>query len=527
MSHTSFQSLFRAKEFATLSGRRKRNLAVLSVVTLLTFLSVGFALGGLAYLSEKLNDPFVRQLSFQANTKVTGVPNSDAVETVKSWSDMFDFNEQDVRMYGPTYNRFETADSQPIRSYRGRSMSKGDPVLEDLCDPNNVVWKSDKTPTPKELVEGMDDANIRIIVTRDMLFKHGYNIEAPPSYLRIERPGDRPWQVPLLAVVKKLPDRAAYILTHNAWLALEGVPSSIYVGGSDQLYVHFEGLQNAQAKNQLLNALKAEVGTCGIPVSRYTWRNGTTNAERSRWTPRKEDVLEMQLERGSGAHFRLADALREFFKANQGTPLYAWGGKGGTRIPDEEGADKFKNMSVYFNSLEKVTPFSERITTEFERVEVDLSSIENKDSLRLFSGLALILAIFLIGFSVLSITTFVNSLISAHFQRIQRNLGTLKAFGLSTKVLMRAYARISLVFVLISTAFGFVMALGIGMAGTMRLMIQAARLPLAPNVLYFDLFNNQSVITFVVIVITSYFFVRINLSRLLKYTPGELIYDRV
>ncbi len=527
MSQTTFQSLFRAKEFATLSGRRKRNLAVLSVVTLLTFLSVGFALGGLAYLSEKLNDPFVRQLSFQANNKVTDVPNSEAKTTVKGWSELYNFKEQDVRMYGPTFNRFKTADGQPIRSYRGRSMSKGDPVLEDLCAPGNVVWKSEKTPKPRDLVEGMDDANIRIIVTRAMLVKHGYKPDDPPSYLRIVRPGDRPWQVPLLAVVKKLPDRAAYILTHNAWLALEGVPSSIYVEASDQLFVHFEGLRDDVAKNQLLNALKKEVSKSGIAVDRYTWRNGTMNVERSRWTTRDEDVLELQLQRGTRAHFDLANKLTSFFQANQGTPLYAWGGKGGVRIPDQEGADKFKNMSVYFNSLEKVTPFAERLTAEYEKVEVDLSSIENKDSLRLFSGLAYILAIFLIGFSILSITTFVNSLISAHFQRIQRNLGTLKAFGLSKKVLMRAYARISLVFVLISTAVGFVVAMGIGSAGTMRLMIQAARLPLAPNVLYFDLFNAESAITFVVIVIASYFFVRINLNRLLKYTPGELIYDRV
>jgi len=523
MSQTTFQSLFRAKEFATLSGRRRRNLAVLSIVTLLTFLSVGFALGGLNYLAEKLNDPFVRQLSFQANQKITGVSNTEAIETVQRWSEKYDFAKKNVRMYGPTYNGFYNNENKTLGRIRGRGMSNDNPVLKDLCESTNIVWQSPKG----DLVQNMDDANIRIIVTEDMIVKHGYDPTRPPSYLRIARPGSEAWQIPVLAVVKRLPDRSSYILSHNAWLALEGSNGTIQREPGNALFLHFEDVSGKADQEAIEQELSKEASKAQVSIKSYTWKNGTMNTERSRWTTRKENVLELRLQRKDTSNFHLAYKLDNFLRRRNGTALFAWGSKDGTRIPNSNGAQFYRDMSIYFNGLDLVSPFEEELTQRFEKVEVNLSSIENKKSLRLFSRLAYILAIFLISFSILSITTFVNSLISAHFQRIQRNLGTLKAFGLSTKILMRAYARISLVFVIISTIVGYVLAVGIGMAGTMRILITVAGLNPPPGQLYFDLFNTESALTIAVIIIMSYVFVRINLSRLLKYTPGELIYDRV
>ena len=527
MSQHNFQSLFRSKEFITLSGRRRKNIAILSLVTFFTFLSVGFSLGGLAFLSDKLDDPFVRQLSFQANQEVTGQPNTQTISTVKSWATDFKFDPNNVRMYGPTFNSFFDINNKELRRMRGRSISQANPVLVDLLKSKNIVWKS-----PREdgkLIDQMDDAQIRIIVTADLLQMHGYDPSNPPSFLRIYRQGAEPWQAPLLAVVKRLPDRSAYVLSHNAWLCLEGVPGMIESEKSDKLFLHFDALPSSN-KPQLLSELKKAIISTGIGVDRYTWREKSQNTKSSFWTTRGDEILELSMVGSQHSNYELARKIQPFLSKNKGIALFEWGSKDGLRISNSVAADNYENMTVYFQKqggLEQVPLFAEKLVNTFEKVAVDLSSIENKSSMRLFSGLAHILAIFLIAFSILSITTFVNSLISSHFQRIQRNLGTLKAFGLSKKILIRAYARISLIFVLLSTTIGFLLAMGTGLTGAMRLIIQVAGLPVANQELYFSLLNIESGVTFGVIVIVSYFFVRLNLRRLLKYTPGELIYDRV
>ena len=520
MSETTFQSLFRTKEFSTLSGRRKRNIVVLSIVTLFTFISVGFALGTLEYLGNKLNDPFVRQLSFQVSQKITGVPNSEAVQTVQSWSNKYNFNPKNVSLFGPTWNQFYAADGKYKRKMRGRGMSQSNPVLKDLVSNKNIVWASPGT----DLQAQMDGYNIRIIVTADFMESHGFDPNDPPSFLKIHRPGSESWQIPLLAVVKRLPDRASYVLTNDAWLSLEGAENTISRQPGNTLYLYFPQTE-AKSQEDILSETTKEISLTRIKPQSVGWIESKYVTAASMWTPRNEDLIEIKLNRSDTSNFELARRLQDYLNKSSALAMFEWGSATGVQLVGQN--NKYEIMTVYLDDLEQVNPFTEELINTYDRVEVDLSSIENKESLRLFSGLAYIMAIFLISFSILSITTFVNSLIGSHFQRIQRNLGTLKAFGLSKKILMRAYARISLTFVLISATVGYLVAFAIGYVGTMRVLISLANLPLAPKIPYFNLFNWESGVTFLVIVSTSYLFVRLNLSKLLQYTPGELIYDRV
>lgn len=523
MSKTTFQTLFRAKEFVTLSGRRRRNIVILSLVTLSTFLSVGFALGGLNYLAKKLDDPFVKQLSFQANKKITGVDNSEAIKTVQSWSDEFQFNAKNVTMYGPTFNRFLDVDGKPQRRFKGRGMSAQNPVLKDLLGSDNLSWFS---PTANLMAE-MDDALIRIILKESFLEKHGFDALDPPSYIRIFRPGLEPRQVPVLAVVKELPDKANYVLSHNAWLALTTTEGTIPKTLGNELLVYVKGLSKSN-EAQIHQELRQEAQKANIAVESIYTVPGKSITEPSRWSPRNEAIVNISMPRGDTSNYQLAAALGTYLEGKSGMVLYPWGSIDQYKL---EGGEKyFENMTVYFNDLKQVEPFTEKLIAEFDAgrgIEVDLSSLKNKDNLRLFSGLAKILAVFLIAFSVLSITTFVNSLISSHFQKIQKNLGTLKAFGLSTGALISAYARISLTFVVISASAGYLVALALGLVGTMRLVMMATGLPLDKDAIYFDLFNVESALTFIVIVATSFLFVWLNLRKMLKNTPGELIYGRV
>ena len=53
-----FQNLFIFNEYNELTGKTKSGIITLSVILGVTFLALGYAIGGINYLKEKMDDPF-------------------------------------------------------------------------------------------------------------------------------------------------------------------------------------------------------------------------------------------------------------------------------------------------------------------------------------------------------------------------------------------------------------------------------------------------------------------------------------
>jgi uncharacterized BrkB/YihY/UPF0761 family membrane protein len=110
--------------------------------------------------------------------------------------------------------------------------------------------------------------------------------------------------------------------------------------------------------------------------------------------------------------------------------------------------------------------------------------------------------------------------LQSYFQKVKRNLGTFKAFGIDNNKLISVYVLIMVatvcVAIVLSLAVSFMIqsilpVLGILKDGTFN---------------YIDLWSGKLLGSIMIIIAASVTTVYIVMYRLLKATPGDLIYDR-
>ena len=173
-------------------------------------------------------------------------------------------------------------------------------------------------------------------------------------------------------------------------------------------------------------------------------------------------------------------------------------------------------LAFNFNKLDKVRDFNEFLKTDPRfGMEISMDQVEAKENFALVSRLTGLIAIILLGFSILSIVFYINSLLTTHLEGIKNNLGTLKAFGLNNKFLISVYIKIIILFIIISIIIGYLISFGIKM-----LEVGFSKIPVI------DLFDYRIFITMIVILLFSSYISFISIRKILLKTPGDLIYNR-
>jgi hypothetical protein len=184
------------------------------------------------------------------------------------------------------------------------------------------------------------------------------------------------------------------------------------------------------------------------------------------------------------------------------------------------------NFVLNFAELKKIRHFSEKMFTRFG-YRVDLAALESKENFALTSLTTKLLAVCLFLFSLSGILIFVGTLLLSHLHSIAQNIGTMKAFGLSSKNLNNNYLKIS--FVLITS----VITASLLMLWLMQLtfadalfnrMISEGSSNLLQN--GFTPFNAWTITASFLILIGTIVITRIVGNKVLKHAPGDLIYRR-
>jgi uncharacterized BrkB/YihY/UPF0761 family membrane protein len=126
----------------------------------------------------------------------------------------------------------------------------------------------------------------------------------------------------------------------------------------------------------------------------------------------------------------------------------------------------------------------------------------------------------IIVFAIVCIILFIVNLLQSYFQKVKRNLGTFKAFGISNRDLISVYVLI-MAAIIISAIFMSVSVTWI-VQGIMHIC----------GVLkdgvhdYLSLWSYKTVSSIVIIIVAAIYTVYAVMHKLLKATPGDLIYDR-
>ena len=130
------------------------------------------------------------------------------------------------------------------------------------------------------------------------------------------------------------------------------------------------------------------------------------------------------------------------------------------------------------------------------------------------------LSICIILISVIFICVFIYFLLNTHFNKIQRNLGTFKAFGVSNKVLQRIYMSLLLIMTLASFVISLLLSYIISLSVDLITKLEG-------GFSWINVWVWQNGLLLVMAIVASWIVTRIVAQKKLCHTPGNLIYDRI
>jgi hypothetical protein len=185
-----------------------------------------------------------------------------------------------------------------------------------------------------------------------------------------------------------------------------------------------------------------------------------------------------------------------------------------------------------FNNLEKVRPFSIFLKNERGKyycsdsrgaLEIDLDTIEAKENLDLFNKFGVLLAIALSLVSIVLIVNYSLALLRLHISKNKKNLGTLTAFGYNNTKITGLYLNISMVLLLLTFGLAFLITSFLG-DFILSSVLSLTGTNVAAGALHFEPLNIG--IALGVFIALPLVLISLQINRLLKLSPGDLVYDR-
>ncbi|HPS12052.1 MAG TPA: ATP-binding cassette domain-containing protein [Prolixibacteraceae bacterium] len=510
-----FKHLFYRNETKELLGKKNKNFWLIVVILFFTFLAIGFSSGSLDYLKDKMEDPFVRSINAPIPAtnrnafKIIDRYNSDSLKQEYNYDTIVGYNKW------TTYFQGDLAES-PHRAVDGRSIPFDDPLV------NTIV---DKKINHSEGTAFTGERDISIIVTRNLIEKLGCS-ENPTFLYRKTRDG-RAIPIPIRAIVDKLPGEKIDFMTTQYYYSNSTFLGDRFLFADNKklyAYVVFDTLKIDEFKQ-----------TCDNFFEKYTRNKGKlepTNVDVFKYPNSYKSVVCLQVSFNFSENivmtdidelyklFRESDEVKQFIEKN--------------KIPDNEIlqayypnledriSKRYDYMAVNFNDLSRVDSFAVRFAEDAD-IKLEMSKIEQMKNYNFVSKLTGIMSLILICFSVIMINIFLSNILSTHLNKIKKNIGTFKAFGIDIK---RIYMGMMYNFVLLPLVLSLLLAALAGYAGAVYYLIDLISPFEIEKALYFDLYNSYTLISILVLAIVNYYAFSLIINRIFKQTPGDLIYDR-
>ncbi|MGK0365710.1 MAG: hypothetical protein ACI85O_002778 [Saprospiraceae bacterium] len=498
---TDFQSLFFRNEYRSLIGNSGKGMLTLVTILSLTLLALGTAIGGLDYLRIRMDNPFTNWVNMPIppsyEKKVVDV-RTFFEEAVNRDS----FNLQSISDYVAYGELFPDAEKGERYLCKGRTVQPDGALLRKVLgasDGNVISGFEFKSPDDK--IEDL----CGLVVTRRMLERLNYEIPGNQRKIPLSVDSFTVW-FNIISVVEELPNLSDFVsmprLYNMLTFSFDKTGFIDIDGDRNQLYFIAENTDKAYVtervksvfKNRSVNKVKHTEIVINDQQKHYLYQiifNDFFPAE---------EVAQMQHDLKNG--FEREDGYLAYTKWNCSERM-------------DEIARPY-HLAFNFSELDKVRDFKDFMQRPPFEMEISMAQIESKENFSLVSGLTSFISVILFLFGTASIVFFVDSLLKTHLQKVKTNLGTFKAFGLDNKLLVNTYLKIIITFLGAATLIAF--GLAILVAGGEELLTEESR---------FNLLNPWVLFAIVLLFVISYFKSRNTIGRILKNTPGDLIYNRV
>lgn len=521
--------LFIKRESTVVLGKNNSTLWLLAVVLTITFLAIAFSNASLNYLSYKMDDPFINWVDIKneyGEGDFKGLENALDIEE----------NKQKYHYYGYQFDHYYTmmffgkehSNLQYLKCRFFQSLNTS--LVEAILSDDNVVnnWRIAD-------LSALDTNSIGVIITEESMIKLGF--EEAPSYIDFQAYGtgmdadgydvnasEYGFEVfgeqfvrapiPVLAVVKHLPGNVDLISTSYMYNQRWNDNTYPFIFGhhpeyAENLCYFVPSDINEDKLYDKINKVAAELVESEIDID-----------DSSFWSPeivpfRDGNFIMIDCYGEELSYQNWADINRAILSeyADQGLcRVYAYDFSA-------YNLSQKAYISVHFEDLDNLRDF-ENFARENFNVKIDMTQINAKENFNAVSTMGNILSALIIVFAIVCIILFIVNLLQSYFQKIKRNLGTFKAFGISNKDLISVYVLIMAGIVIaaigISVFTTWIIQGGLHICGFLKDGVFD----------YLLLWSFKTVCSIVIIIIAAISTVYIVMKNLLKATPGDLIYDR-
>ena len=156
-------------------------------------------------------------------------------------------------------------------------------------------------------------------------------------------------------------------------------------------------------------------------------------------------------------------------------------------------------------------------------LKIDLTDVEAKENLGIFSGFANLLSLALIVISLILIINYTGAILRLHINKNKKNLGTLTAFGYKNSTITRLYLKITATILSLSFVLSYLIVWPLGYLGFKAFLSVTGLSNSLSDVSFAHWPLYYSIPLFVLLPLV---IVSVRIRKQLKATPGDLVYDR-
>ena len=515
-----YLKLLAQRESKVVLGKYYSNMWILVIVFIATFISIAFSNGSMIYLEEKMNDPFTNWVDIPTDVENSNFDRFKSVLEDKEVCNKYSIKrvQYDYYLSLNIFNRecnsthylrcryFSDMDSTDIVN----AILSDENIVNDCCIDRNVQIKN----------------SLGVIMTLDAIQRLGYSADSLPTYINYcaanveadKRFGFKmhnekylPVPLPVLAVVKRLPSNLDFIAS-----------SRLYSDISNQVFEfksHPEYIENIifSVKKGYEDTFKKKLNGIKLPdgVPAMTVLPAVKGAHNNIKNWRGDELFQVYFgyeKLPDSFYINICKEIELACDANAVKHVYGY-----VENKSYPGAGEF--LSVTFSSLDAIRAF-EKFAKDNYDVRIDMSLVNSKENFNAVSVMANILSWAMIIFSIICIVMFIVNMLQSYFQKVKRNMGTFKAFGINSAELIRVYVFIMLVIVVTAVL------IALAVSWMTELTMPLLDFTRDGGFNYLSLWNEKTMWSIIIILSSTVVTVCLVMNKLLKQTPGDLIYDR-
>lgn len=520
-----YLKLFLKREGKVVLGKNFSNIWLLTAVLTATFLAIAFSNGSLLFLADKMKDPFINWVDIKNDNQNKAFAELEA--ELSSPGNASTYHYKDFE-YGYEFSYFFFGKNDSDHEYlKCRFFGQlNTDLVAAILSPDNVVGNM-----AVATIEDIPDNTIGVIITEKALNSLGYEIA--PAYIDLysystgadtlgiatfDNRSRAP--LPVLGVVKRLPGNVDIISSsrfyqqnwndvHTFNLNKPRYAQSLcYFVPVDVDIEEFESDLETILRDKTSVTFKID-DEGFYPEDQFSYKNHIIGSAREYATYLRivtdSDTIPYEVISETN------NAILEKYADKDVHRLYPY-------IYDQGFSSTGAYLSVHFNDLNAINDFQSFVNGF--GVEIEMSQInakENFNSVRLMAG---VLSWAMIVFAIICILLFIINLLQSYFQKVKRNIGTFKAFGISNRELISVYLIIMAILVTVSTLISFLLVL------LMQAFLPVLGIMKEGVYNYLSLFSLKTWCSILFIFASSLYTVYKLMSNMLKCTPGDLIYDR-